>query len=303
MTPPGLTPTWPTRANRHRGPDMREGSPHGPLVRPGPRKVRHRVQELAVRAQRKLPRGRTNRDAGSLAGKARTPSLGLLQDATSALDTFHIVKLARDALDEARRHVQQDSTGHRRHTGAPSIESAIFYAPRAINSPHANKNASTQTAWQMRRISASKSPTAAQQVRDVFHQDTPTQGRRLAARLIKSLPTFPIPKTACMGRTLRKWKDAFIANFDTGGASTAPHRRLQRNHRTRQTHLQMLPQPHQLQTPNALHRRRTRCFPRHPTMKSHIWQLCEHISKPSLHGPNTFRIADYARFHTASLQH
>ena len=62
----------------------------------------------------------------------------------------------------------------------------------------------------------------AQQVRDVFHQDTPAQGRRLAAHLIERLPTCPIPEIARLGRTLRKWKDAFLAYFDTGGASNGP---------------------------------------------------------------------------------
>ena len=75
---------------------------------------------------------------------------------------------------------------------------------------------------QMRRISVSKSPTFTGQVRDVFHQDTPAQGRRLATHLIKSLPTCPIPEIARLGRTLRKWKDAFLAYFDTGGASNGP---------------------------------------------------------------------------------
>ena len=62
----------------------------------------------------------------------------------------------------------------------------------------------------------------AQQVRDVFHQDTPTQGRRLAAHLIQRLPACPIPEIARLGRTLRKWKDALGAYFDTGGASNGP---------------------------------------------------------------------------------
>ena len=74
----------------------------------------------------------------------------------------------------------------------------------------------------MRRISVSKSPTFTGQVREVFHQDTPAQGRRLAARLIESLPACPIPEIARLGRTLRKWKDAFLAYFDTGGASNGP---------------------------------------------------------------------------------
>ena len=38
-----------------------------------------------------------------------------------------------------------------------------------------------------------------QQVREAFHQDTPAQGRRLAARLIESLPRCPIPEIARLG--------------------------------------------------------------------------------------------------------
>ena len=42
-----------------------------------------------------------------------------LQDATSVLDAFHIVKLAADALDEVRRRVQQETPGHRGRKGDP----------------------------------------------------------------------------------------------------------------------------------------------------------------------------------------
>lgn len=42
-----------------------------------------------------------------------------LQDATSVLDAFHIVKLAADALDEVRRRVQQETLGHRGRKGDP----------------------------------------------------------------------------------------------------------------------------------------------------------------------------------------
>ena len=61
-----------------------------------------------------------------------------------------------------------------------------------------------------------------QQVREVFHQDTPTHGQRLATHLIESLPRCPIPEIARLGRTLRKWKDALDAYFDTDGASNGP---------------------------------------------------------------------------------
>ena len=74
----------------------------------------------------------------------------------------------------------------------------------------------------MKHISVSKSPTFTGQVRDVFHQDTPTQGQRLAAHLTQRLPACPIPEIARLGRTLRKWKDALDAYFDTEGAINSP---------------------------------------------------------------------------------
>ena len=110
----------------------------------------------------------------------------------------------------------------------PSIRSAIFCAPRVIGSRSVNKNASVRPSRQMRRISVSKSPTFTGQVREVFHQDTPTQGQRLAAHLIQRLPACPIPEIALLSRTLHKWKDALDAYFDTNGASNAPHTSHQR---------------------------------------------------------------------------
>ena len=152
----------------------------------------------------------------------------------------------------------------------PSIKSGFSCAPRVIGSRSVKRNASMRPSRQMRRISVSKSPTFTGQVRDVFHQDTPAQGRRLAARLIESLPACPIPEIARLGRTLRKWKDALDAYFDTGGASNAPHRTEAFNghYRAGQTHRQRLPQPHQLPTPNAPHRRRPRRLHPHSTLKS-----------------------------------
>ena len=192
-----------------------------------------------------------------------------LQDTTSVLDAFHIVKLSGDAPGEVRRRIQQDTTGHRARTSdslSPGPQS--FARLTHAGSPHAKRNASVRPSRQMKHISVSKSPTFTEQVRDVFHQATPTQGQRLAAHLTQRLPACPIPEIARLGRTLRKWKDALDAYFDTEGASNGPTEAINGHYRAGQTHRQRLPQPHQRPTPNAPHRRRPRRLHPHSTLKS-----------------------------------
>ena len=104
-----------------------------------------------------------------------------------------------------------------------SIRSAIFCAPRTRRlTPRQQERLREAFTADEAHISVEVAYRCAQQVRDVFHQDTPDHGRRLAAHLIESLPACPIPEIARLGRTLRKWKDAFLAYFDTDGASNGP---------------------------------------------------------------------------------
>ena len=146
-----------------------------------------------------------------------------LQDATSVLDAFHIVKLAGDALDEVRRRVQQDTTGHRGRTGDPLYQIRLLLcASRHRLTPRQKERLREAFTADEAHTGVEVAYLLTQQVRDVFHQDTPAQGQRLAARLIESLPRCPIPEIARLGRTLRKWKDALGAYFDTGGASNGP---------------------------------------------------------------------------------
>lgn len=42
-----------------------------------------------------------------------------LPAATRVLDPFHVVKLGLNCLDDVRRRVQHDTTGHRGRTGDP----------------------------------------------------------------------------------------------------------------------------------------------------------------------------------------
>ena len=146
-----------------------------------------------------------------------------LQDATSVLDAFHIVKLAGDAPGEVRRRVQQDTTGHRGRKGDPLYQIRLLLrASRDRLTKRQKERLREAFVADEAHISVEVAYHCAQQVREVFHQATPAQGRRLAARLIESLPACPIPEIARLGRTLRKWKDAFLAYFDTDGASNGP---------------------------------------------------------------------------------
>ena len=160
-------------------------------------------------------------------------------------------------------------TAHAQAT--PSIKSGFFCAPHTRKlTPRQQERLREAFVADEAHISVDVAYHCAQQVREVFHQATPAQGRRLAAHLIQRLPACPIPEITRLGRTLRKWKDALDAYFDTDGASNAPHRSHQQNHQTRKTHRQRLPQPHQLPTPNAPHHRRPRRLHPHPTLKSQI---------------------------------
>ena len=139
------------------------------------------------------------------------------------LDACHIIKLAGDALDEVGHHVQQDTTGHRGRTGDPLYQIRLLLrASRDRLTNRQQERLREAFTADEAHISVEVAYHCAQHVRDVFHQDTPAQGRRLATHLIQRLPARPIPEIARMGRTLHKWKDAILAYFDTAGASKGP---------------------------------------------------------------------------------
>ena len=84
-----------------------------------------------------------------------------LQDATSVLDAFHIVKLAGDALDEVRRRVQQDTTGHRGRKGDPLYQIRLLLrASRDRLTPRQHERL-REAFTADGHISVLKSPTAA----------------------------------------------------------------------------------------------------------------------------------------------
>ncbi|MBK9698360.1 MAG: transposase, partial [Propionibacteriaceae bacterium] len=184
-----------------------------------------------------------------------------LADATAVLDAFHVVALAGHALDEVRRRIQQETLGHRGRAGDPlyGIRNLLrcgserltpkqwFRLLAAVDTDE--RHEPVWVAWQ-----------CAQQVRDVYHEPDPAKGRALAEQVVDGFPSCPIPEVARLGRTLKQWKDAFLAYFDTGRASNGGseainglielHRRIARGFRNRENYrLRMLLIGHGLTPP------------------------------------------------------
>lgn len=59
----------------------------------------------------------------------KTAAVEEVPDAVTIMDPFHVVRLADDALDEARRHLQHDLHGHRGRKDDPSTRPAAPCTP------------------------------------------------------------------------------------------------------------------------------------------------------------------------------
>jgi transposase len=143
-----------------------------------------------------------------------------LADATAVLDAFHVVALGTRCVDEVRRRVQQDTTGHRGRKGDP------LYGIQTILRAGEENLTDKQRARIERAFAAHAEHDVvdltwqcAQQLRSAYKQTDKTAGREIAERIVTSFPTCPIPEVARLGRTLRKWKEAFLAYFDTGATN------------------------------------------------------------------------------------
>ncbi len=82
---------------------------------------------------------------------------------------------------------------------------------------------------------------SAQDLRAAYRAKDTTKGRRRAEKILDAFHTCPIPAVARLGRTLRRWRQAFLAYFDTDRANNGGteavngiielHRRLARGYR------------------------------------------------------------------------
>jgi len=136
------------------------------------------------------------------------------------LDAFHVMKLANAVVDDVRRRVQQETTGHRGRRDDPLYCVRNISARVRSTSATASRPGCAPRSPPARNMSRSRSPTAAPGRSAPASTRTPTRpGRRLAETVLTSLPTCPIPQVARLGRTLKQWREAFLGYFDTNRAS------------------------------------------------------------------------------------
>lgn len=97
-------------------------------------------------------------------------------------------------VDEVRRRVQQDILGHRGRKGNPlyGIRRTLQIGAEHLTDKQAARPRQTRT------------------------------GQELVNEVIASFPSCPIPEVSRLGRTLKQWKTAILAYFDTFGASNGP---------------------------------------------------------------------------------
>ena len=143
-----------------------------------------------------------------------------LEDTVAVLDAFHIVKLGNQAVDEVRRRVQQETTGHRGRKNDP------LYGIRTILRCGAEKLTDRQIARLDRAIAADEhhdevyiAYQCSQLLRSAYQAQRLTDGRRIAEKVLAAFPSCPIPEIRRLGRTLKQWRAAFLAYFDTGRAN------------------------------------------------------------------------------------
>lgn len=175
-----------------------------------------------------------------------------LEDAIAVLDAFHVIKLGTQAVDEVRRRVQQAIHGHRGRKGDPlySIRMILRCGQERLTDRQKarleqaiaddERHDEVYIAWQ-----------CAQQLRAAYTAESLIEGRRIAENVLASLSTCPIPEIKRLGKTLKQWRSAFLAYFDTSRANNGGteavnglielHRRIARGFRNRENYrLRML---------------------------------------------------------------
>ena len=132
-----------------------------------------------------------------------------LPAATHVVDVFHVVKLGFDALDDVRRRVQQEQTGHRGRTGDPLYATRRLLRRRGdrLKPRHIDRlNTALTTGDPIGEVTIAWH--AAQALAGAMARTDRNAGAAAAEAVIATYIDCPVPEVARLARTLRTWRPA-----------------------------------------------------------------------------------------------
>lgn len=146
-----------------------------------------------------------------------------LPDAILVVDHFHAVKLANSAIDDIRRRVQQEQTGHRGRTGDP------LYGIRRLLLVGAERL--TERGWD--RIHAglaagdpadevAAAVVAKELLRDLYSAPGIRSARGRLAKFYAHCASAEVAELTRLAKTVRAWETEILAYHRTGLASNGP---------------------------------------------------------------------------------
>jgi len=160
--------------------------------------------------------------ATDLAESFRAGLRGRLDHAIRVADPFHVVRVANRCLDQVRRRVQNQTTGHRGRKADPlfRIRKLLVSGAERLDGTGLDRmllgarigdpQDEVLGAW-----------LAKESVRDVYLTDDRDQAETLMDKAIAGCRLDAVPEVRALGKTLERWRAEILAHHDTG-ASNGP---------------------------------------------------------------------------------
>jgi len=146
-----------------------------------------------------------------------------LPDAVRVLDAFHVVRLGFAAVDDVRRRVQQESTGHRGRRDDP------LYAIRRVLRRSAEHLSEHAWARLLAGLDAGDVDEqigltwiAAQDLRRIYASAGRAAAETRLYEWFVHCADSGVPELRRLATTIESWRDEFLAYFTTGGISNGP---------------------------------------------------------------------------------
>ncbi len=158
-----------------------------------------------------------------LSGAYRLVADTMLPGATQVADPFHVVRIANDRLDEARRRVQNETLGHRGRKADPLYRARKLLV---LADEHLDDDGRARRQGPLRagdpRGEVADAWTAKEAVREIYRIDEPALAEAWVVELAESMtdPSYG-PEVRQLGRTLRRWASQ-IAAWHQSRASNGP---------------------------------------------------------------------------------